>query len=353
MTILVTGGAGFVGSYLALLYKEKYSDHRIIALDNLKRRGSELNINRLKEKGIEFFHGDIRNKEDIEAIGEFNLLLECSAEPSVLAGYNSSPEYLINTNLVGTINCLEAARKYSSTIIFLSTSRVYPIKTISQLDLDETESRFEISDKNNIQGVSAKGFSEELSLEGARSLYGSTKLCSELIIQEYIDMYGIKGIINRCGVLTGPWQMGKVDQGIVVLWVARHFWKKPLSYIGYGGKGKQVRDILHVKDLFDLIDIQLQKIDELNGRIYNVGGGREVSISLKELTALCKNASGNQIQIDKITENRTADIPIYLTDNSKVTSDTNWKPKIQPEDIIKEIYQWIDSNKKELESILK
>lgn len=352
MTVLVTGGAGFVGSSLAILYKQKHPRDNVVVLDNLKRRGSELSITRLKKEGIGFVHGDIRNREDIEAVGEFEILLECSAEPSVLAGYDSSPEYLINTNLIGTINCLEVARKYKSTVIFLSTSRVYPIKTISELELVETETRFELSENNSIKGVSTKGFSEELSLEGSRSLYGATKLCSELILQEYIDMYGIRGVTNRCGVLTGSWQMGKVDQGVVVLWVARHFWKKGLSYIGYGGEGKQVRDILHVKDLFDLIEIQLNQMDKVNGKVYNVGGGRDVSISLKELTGLCERFTGNQIEIKKVPDTRVADIPLYLTDNSKVTSETGWNPSIKPEAIIEEIYHWIDEYQNDLESIL-
>lgn len=132
--ILVTGGAGFVGSHLAIKFKKDHPKSRVLALDNLKRRGSELNIPRLKVAGVDFIHGDIRNKEDLEVVGPFDLLSECSAEPSVLAGYNESPAYVINTNLVGTINCLEMTRKSKADIIFLSTSRVYPIKTISNLE---------------------------------------------------------------------------------------------------------------------------------------------------------------------------------------------------------------------------
>ena len=131
MRLLITGGAGFVGSNLALDFKKNNPETHIIALDNLKRRGSELNLPRLKEDGIEFIHGDIRNKEDLEGTGKADLIIECSAEPSVMAGYNSSPEYLINTNLLGTVNCLEYARKCDADVVFLSTSRVYPVRTIN------------------------------------------------------------------------------------------------------------------------------------------------------------------------------------------------------------------------------
>jgi len=351
--ILITGGCGFVGSSLAILFKEHYPEVRITCLDNLKRRGSELNISRLKAKEIQFIHGDIRNKEDLAAVGDVGLILECSAEPSVLAGYNSSPEYLINTNLLGTINCLELARQRKADFIFLSSSRVYPIKTINDLPLQETSTRFEFKDNLNIQGASSLGISEQFPIQGVRSLYGATKLASELFITEYINMYEIKGIINRCGVLTGPWQFGKVDQGVIVLWVAAHYWQKKLSYIGYGAKGKQVRDILHVADLFELLKVQIENIDKYSGTIFNVGGGREISISLNELTALCEKYTGNTTQIDSVKQNRDADIPIYLSDCTKVINATGWKPSRTPDMIVEEISHWIKRNEQLLVGVLK
>lgn len=352
MEYLITGGAGFVGASLALFLKEKYPGSRIIAFDNLKRRGSELNLSRLRHQGIDFFHGDIRNKEDLEGVGKVRTIIECAAEPSVLSGYDSSPDYLVNTNLIGTYNCLEYARKCKADFIALSTSRVYPFRTINALNFRETDTRYELSSNQAVQGCSEAGFSEDFPLEGPRSLYGSTKLASELLIREYVDMYDIKAVINRCGVICGPWQFGKVDQGFIVLWVARHFWKQELSYIGFGGEGKQVRDILHIKDLFRLIDYEIKHIDRLNGEIFNVGGGREISVSLRELTELCAQYTGNTISIKKIRKNRPADVRIYLTDNTRVTTSTGWVPTIRVEKIIEEITGWISSNAHQLEGIL-
>jgi len=350
-TILITGGAGFVGSNLAVKLKSDNPDKRVIALDNLKRRGSELNIPRLKRSGVEFVHGDIRNREDIEAVGHFDLLIECSAEPSVLAGYNESPEYLIKTNLFGTANCLEVLRKYRADIIFLSTSRVYPIRAINSLNFIELETRFDLASEQKIKGVSPDGIAEDFTLNGVRSLYGMTKLASELLIQEYIEAYNIKGVINRCGVLTGPWQMGKVDQGVVVLWVAKHIFKGALSYIGFGGKGKQVRDILHIDDLYRLLCLQADDMSGCNGRVYNVGGGRQISISLQELTKICQKVTGNKIQISSVTENRVADIPWYVTDFSLVQKETGWSPTLEVEKIVSDIYQWILQNEQMLKLI--
>ena len=255
--ILITGGAGFVGSNIAIKLRQQFPNTKITCLDNLNRRGSELALKRLKQAGIDFIHGDIRNREDLELNDTYDLIIECSAEPSVLAGINSSPDYLINTNLIGTINCLEVARKTGANVFFLSTSRIYPISYINELDYTESEWRFNISDDQKTIGASSEGIAENFPLDKPRSLYGTTKLASELLLAEYIDTYGVKGILNRCGVITGPWQMGKVDQGVFVLWVAKHYFNQSLSFIGYGGEGKQVRDFIHIDDLYKAIVTQL------------------------------------------------------------------------------------------------
>src|SRR5512136_1292110 len=125
MRILITGGAGFIGSRLALFFQGELKS-KVHVLDNLRRRGSEINLISLKERGIHFTHGDIRQREDLMDLpGNFDLLIEASAEPSVLAGQDGSPSYVIGTNLLGTVNCLEFARHRTGAFLFLSTSRVY------------------------------------------------------------------------------------------------------------------------------------------------------------------------------------------------------------------------------------
>jgi CDP-paratose 2-epimerase len=146
--------------------------------------------------------------------------------------------------------------------------------------------------------------------------------------------------------------MGKVDQGVIVLWVARHLFKGKLGYFGYGGTGQQLRDILHVDDLYRLVDWQIHHLDAVNGEIFNVGGGVESSVSLQELTQLCEEVTGNRIEIGRVVENRAADIRIYLTDNTYVTQKTGWAPQIVPKQIIQEIADWILEHKKDLEPVL-
>jgi CDP-paratose 2-epimerase len=351
-TILVTGGAGFVGSSLAVRLKQARADTRVVALDNLKRRGSELCLPRLRQHGVEFIHGDVRVPADVLGVGPVDLILDCAAEPSVLAGLEGSADYVVDTNLKGTLSCLELAARHGADVLFLSTSRVYPIQPLRDLALRETDTRFELSDTQAMVGASSRGISEDFPLHGARSLYGATKLCSELLIEEYRVTHGLRCLIDRCGVLTGPWQMGKVDQGVVVLWVARHEFEGRLEYIGYGGSGKQVRDILHVEDLYDLIEIQLARLDEFNGSTFNVGGGRDVSVSLQELTGLCQASTGKTIPIGSVAEDRSLDVPVFLTDSSRVQAATGWKPSRNPAQIVDDITRWIRDHRGDLAPVL-
>lgn len=352
MKILITGGAGFVGSNLALKLKSNYPSYQIFLLDNLKRRGSELNLPAFRKNSIIFFHGDVRNKEDFNQVPEIDIIIDASAEPSILAGLNESPEYLINSNLMGTFNCLNFAIKNKSSIIFLSTSRVYPVRELCSVNYTEGSTRFELTDKQNITGISALGVSEKFPLSGYRSLYGMTKFASELALEEFNEFYGINYVVNRCGIIAGPGQMGKVDQGIAVYWAAAHYWAQPLKYIGFNGKGFQVRDMLHIQDLYDLIDHQMHNFPGYSGNVFNVGGGVQSSASLCELTEICRNITGKATSIQNTLESRKADIPVYISDNSKITNLSGWKPKKNINDIIEDIFQWIDQNEQILKDIL-
>ena len=352
MKVLVTGGAGFVGSSLAIHLKRANPSWSVTALDNLKRRGSELGLPRLASAGVRFVHGDIRAAGDIDVAGPCDLLLECSAEPSVLAGLDGSPAYVLETNLVGTIHCLEAARRWNAGLVFLSTSRVYPIEHLSRLAMRETETRFELMPgEPPVPGCSTAGIAEGFRLDGARSIYGATKLASELLITEYVNAYGLRAVVNRCGVIAGPWQMGRVDQGIVTHWAASHVYGRPLRYVGYGGTGKQVRDILHVDDRAGLVEIQIPRLDEISGRTYNVGGGRPISISLLELTELCARHSGRRVPIEPVPETRVADVPLYLTDNGRVSRELSWAPTRTPDEIVGECVRWIAGNRDALAGV--
>lgn len=345
MHILITGGAGFVGSSLALFLRKKSKNIKITTFDNLYRRGSEKNIPALQENGIEFLHGDVRNNQDLNLISRTDVIIECSAEPSVLSGLSGSPEYLIQTNLFGALNCLEICRKNKSKLIFLSSSRVYPFDVIRELALSEKKTRFSFNTVGNLQpGISRKGISEEFTTTGIRSLYGATKLSAEMFCNEYSDAFGVETVINRCGVIAGPGQFGKTDQGFVTFWMKQHLAQQPISFIGYGGSGKQVRDILDISDLCNLIWQQIETSNIAETSIYNVGGGLKNSLSLLELTKICEEITGNSLPLSRVSKNRPADIPIFITDNSLVEEKYGWKQKKTTDETLIEISKWLRGN---------
>jgi CDP-paratose 2-epimerase len=344
--VLVTGGAGFVGANLCLALASRHPDWEVVAFDNLKRRGSEINLPRLREAGVGFAHGDVRELADLMALEPVDAIVECSAEPSALAGVDGGTEYVVHTNLAGAYHCLELARRDSAQFVFLSTSRVYPVAAQERIATVEAETRFEIAEEQELPGVGPAGISEEFPLEGARTLYGTTKLSGELLIAEYAETFGIQATIDRCGVIAGPWQMGKVDQGVFTHWILSHYTGRPLRYIGYGGLGKQVRDLLHIDDLVDLIDDQLGRPEHWSGFTANVGGGRECSLSLLETTEICRELTGRSVPVDASDEVRPGDVRVYLSDCARLFEHAHWRPQRSARDVLADTFEWIRANER-------
>jgi CDP-paratose 2-epimerase len=351
MRVLVTGGCGFVGASISVALASRNTDWELVAFDNLRRRGSEVNLPRLRQAGVDFVHGDVRDPRDLMGVTRIDALIECSAEPAVLAGFES-PDYVVSTNLFGAYHCLELARRDGALFVFLSTSRVYPADALRGLDLIENETRFELARVQTVPGVSLAGISEAFPLDGPRTLYGATKLAGELLAIEYADGFGLRTVLNRCGVIAGPWQMGKVDQGVFTHWVLSHYFGRPLSYIGYGGTGKQVRDLLYVDDLVDLIEEQLLRAEEWTGFSGNVGGGLECSLSLLEATNLCRELTGNEVPIDAVDKPRVGDVPLFISDCRRLFERTEWRPRHSPQETLEEITAWVDENHRTLEAAL-
>ena len=353
LRLLITGGAGFIGSSVALAAVRGRADVEVTALDSLYRRGSELALPRLTAGGVRFLHGDVRVAGDLERAGPFDVVIDCAADPSVHAGRTGRAAEVVDTNLTGTVNCLELARRHRASIIFLSTSRVYSIPALRALPLERRQDRWQIADGASGHGWSADGIRREFSIEGFRSLYGATKLSAELLIEEYRAAYSVPAVVNRCGVVAGPWQMGKADQGIVALWAARHLWAETLDYTGFGGEGLQVRDVLHVDDLCDLLLLQIADVARLSGAVLNVGGGPERSVSLAELTELCVRAGGRRIPIGRKLETAAVDVPFYVADNRDVTAQTGWRPRRSIEQTVGDTVEWLRSDADRLTPIMR
>ena len=327
MRLLVTGGAGFVGANVAVALKGRHPDWEVAALDNLYRRGSELNLDRLRAAGVRFVHGDVRQRADLGAAGPFTAMVECSAEPSVMA----HGDVLVPVNLLGAHNCFEVARSHGAQVVFLSTSRVYPVGALEALPFEETETRFELTGRAGVDEAFPL-------LPGPRTMYGATKLAAEILLAEYDAG---PWTVTRFGVIAGPWQMGKVDQGVFTHWLLSHRLGLPLRYIGYGGSGKQVRDLVHVDDAVDLIEMQLLDPGHWAGRTFNAGGGRAGSLSLAEATELCREITGREVPVEPEPEGRPGDVRIYLTDTAAVEAHSGWRPRRTPRQVLEDTHAWI------------
>jgi CDP-paratose 2-epimerase len=350
--LLVTGGGGFVGANLAVALASRHPGWQIVALDNLRRRGSELNLPRLREAGVSFVHGDVREAADLLVLEPVDAIVECSAEPSALAGADGDTRYVVDANVLGVHNCLELGRRDGAQLVFLSSSRVYPFAALDRAAYREGPTRFELAPEQPLPGLTPDGVSEAFPLEGARTLYGATKLAAELLVCEYASSFGLRTVIDRCGVIAGPWQMGKVDQGVFTYWVLGHYFRRELRYIGYGGTGKQVRDLVHIEDLADLIDDQLLRPDHWNGATVNVGGGPGCSLSLHETTQLCRELTGHRIEVAQSSDSRPGDVRIYLSDCARLRGLTEWRPRREPRRVLEDIVAWVAGNERAVRAAL-
>ena len=333
MKILITGGCGFVGSNLALFLKKK--GFTVHTLDNLTRKGSTYNSNLLKKQKIKNYKINISNIKKIKSLPKYDLILDCCAEAAVEISKNDFDK-VINTNLIGTINILKKSKNDKSKIIFISSSRIYPLEEMNKIIKNKNlKSKIKIS----------KMFSEKDKIIGPKTIYGLTKLCSEMLIEEFSYAYQLKYLINRCGVISGPLQFGKQDQGFVSLWIWRHLNKKKLSYIGYGGYGNQVRDVLHIDDLSELILLKIKNINKINNKLFTVGGSKTSYTSLSQLTKLCQKITGNKIKMGKVSKTSSYDIPYYLSDNTHVSNTYRWKPKRNINQVVMDTFLWLKKNK--------
>jgi CDP-paratose 2-epimerase len=351
MKILITGICGFVGFSLAAYFRKHNSAFVVAGIDNLSRRGSEYNVGRLKKLGCHFYHGDIRLKEDIEELPSFDWIIDCAANPSVLAGINGGSSQLVNHNLGGTLHLLEKCRRDKSGFILLSTSRVYSIKELNRIPLATAGKSFKVDVSQAMPpGFSALGITELFSTTAPVSLYGATKLASEIMALEYAATFDFPLWINRCGVIAGPGQFGKIDQGVFSFWIYQWSLGKPLSFIGFEGSGMQVRDFFSPEDLGDLLIKQMNKASRDVPQLYNIGGGLKSALSLTELNDFCADKFGFQKEIIRSTAQRPFDIPYYVTDYSLATQHWQWEPKTGKYDLLNQIYEWALQNKEVIRS---
>ncbi len=346
MKILITGVCGFVGGILARGLIEALPGIQVSGVDNLIRPGSEQNRGAMMALGVKVRHADVRSASDFESLPAVDWVIDAAANPSVMAGVDglTSSRQLIEHNLYGTVNMLEFCKRCGAGFILLSTSRVYSIGVLASLPMSFSGGAFGLCDDAVLPvGVSQKGIAEAFSTAPPVSLYGCAKLSSELLALEYGDTFGFPVWINRCGVMAGAGQFGRSDQGIFAFWIHSWFQGRPLTYIGFRGKGGQLRDCLHPRDLVPLLVRQMETGTKSGPQIYNLGGGMDRAMSLAQLSTWCEQRFGpRDIRSDDRT--RPFDVPWMVMDSKRAEQSWGWIPATPMSAILDEIAQHAEAH---------
>ena len=352
MRVLLTGACGFVGSTLTEAIAAAGLDWEVTGLDNLGRPGSELNRWRLAQLGVKLRHGDLRCQSDVDALPAADWIVDCAANPSVLAGADgqTSSRQLMEHNLFGTMNLLEKCRRDRAGFILLSTSRVYAIAPLAKLPVEARRGAYQLrADAPLPPGVSRHGVDETFSTAAPVSLYGASKLASEALALEYGATFNFPVWINRCGVLAGAGQFGRADQGIFAYWLNAHLRRSPLRYIGFDGEGHQVRDCLHPRDLLPLLRKQMAAAGEATKpRVLNISGGSESACSLRQLTEWCDARFGAH-PVAPDPQPRPFDLPWVVLDARHAQEVWGWQPQTSRMAILDEIATHAEANPQWLE----
>ena len=340
MRILITGICGFAGSVLAEGLQQANSSLELFGVDNFIRPGSELNRRRLQQRGIKVMHADIRNSEDFASIPSADWVIDAAANPTVVAGIpgsGTSSRQLMQHNLAGTVNVLEFCREKKAGLILLSTSRVYSVTALRQIQVQERSGAFQPMEMQPFPpGFSLQGISEDFSTRPPISLYGATKACAETLALEYSHAFNFPVWVNRLGVLAGAGQFGRADQGIFSFWIHSCAAKRPLQFIGFGGGGYQVRDCLHPLDLVEVILCQTRKTPQAGQSITNFSGGLGNSLSLRQLDNWCAQRFGAH-NVAAESQERNFDVPWLVLDSARAKQRFGWEVKTPLPAIFEEI----------------
>jgi len=346
MRILISGACGFVGSTLAKALVGSGRGHQVAGFDNFIRPGSESNRAGLQALGVRLFHADLRAASDLDSLPAADFVIDAAANPSVLAGVDgqTSSRQLVEHNLGGTVNLLEYCKARKAGFILLSTSRVYSIAPLAALPVVAQKDAFAPDAARGLPpGLTAAGLDETFSTGAPISLYGATKLASEALALEYGASFGFPVFINRCGVLAGAGQFGRADQGIFAYWINSWLRQRPLSYLGFGGHGHQVRDCLHPRDLVSLLEKQMTATAAGGDRIINLSGGAASARSLRQLSAWCTTRFGPRaVRADGAP--RPFDLPWIVLDHTRATRQWGWQPATGTDAILDEIARHAEAN---------
>ena len=331
MKIIITGGAGFIGSNAASRYLQR-GDH-VVVIDNLSRAGVVRNLEWLKRQGqLTFLKLDICNQrhvaEAFQAHADAGLVLHLAGQTAVTTSV-SDPRADFEANALGTFNVLEAVRAASITapLIYSSTNKVYG--GMEDANLIEQEDRYAYADF-------PLGVSEDRTLD-FHSPYGCSKGAADQYVRDYHRIYGLNTVVFRQSCVYGYRQFGAEDQGWVAWFTIAAQMNQPITIYG---DGKQARDILFIDDLLDAYDAAAAQIQKSAGRVYNIGGGPENVLSLLNLLAYLEQKQGRPIA-RKSDRWRPGDQKVYVSDISRARGELGWSPKFNCEQGLELLYEWV------------
>jgi CDP-paratose 2-epimerase len=340
MKILVTGGAGFVGSHVAEYFSKK--GYEVVAFDNLKRGeilgkniSLEYNIEFLKTlDNVEFIKGDIRDFSSLkDACKGVDVIIHAAAQVAVTTSL-VNPREDFEINVVGTFNVLEAARLNDCAVIYCSTNKVYG-DNVNKIPVVEKDKRYEFADDRYKNGI-PEDFPVDLC---EHTPYGCSKLAGDIYVQDYGYVYGLKTGVFRMSCIYGERQFGVEDQGWVAWFTIATLLDKQITIYG---DGKQVRDVLYVKDLVRAFDLFLES--NLKHEVFNIGGGADNTLSLLELLDLLEKLTGKRTEV-KYDNWRPSDQKVYISNISKANELLKWKPEISLEEGVRKLVEWVSVNR--------
>jgi CDP-paratose 2-epimerase len=332
MNILVTGGAGFVGSNIAERHLGRKD--KVTIMDNLSRRGGEKNLAWLRSRyKVTLSKRAITSRAINTLVEDKDIIYHTAAQTAVTTSVKKPMRDFV-VNALGTLNVLEAVRKSKADpiLFFMSTNKVYGQ---IEVKMKETKKRWVIDDPKY-----RLGFDESMPLD-FHSPYGCSKGCADQYVRDYSRIYGLRSVVFRCSCIAGPHQWGVEDQGWVAWFIiATTLGKKIYVY----GDGKQVRDILNVKDLLNAFDLAVAKIRKTRGQVYNMGGGPKNTLSILELFDILEDITGKKVEYG-VGDERPGDQKIYIAGIGKARKEFGWEPRTSPRETVKMLYDWVAENK--------
>lgn len=340
MKILITGGAGFLGTNIALKALEK--GHQVVIFDNFVRSGSDNNAKFLAKKtGVEIVHGETRLEEDWDQLEGIEAIIHLAGQPGIPKSLEN-PRLDFKVNAVGTMNALEFSRKHGKIpVIYASTNKIYS-DYVNEIPLIEKETRYEfdLEDRKLSGIVTEKGITESFPMDSSgahpHSPYGVSKASADLLTQEYFHAFGVPTVVMRMSCIYGLYQNGVSEQGWTDYFVRQRILGD--NKLTFYGNGKQVRDCLFGEDAAEAYLMALEQIDKVKGNVFNLGGGQFNSSLIEWVDILNSYTNKDNMKIS-YEDWRLADHRVYISDTSKIEKVLGWKAKVDIKEGIKRMVE--------------